>query len=275
MSSIANTLLAGAWIFSIAAPLFLLAGVIFEGIKDSRLLTSTKQAVMAKNNKLSRALAAIYGKPSALALLLFEAGLACFAKAIAYWAMSDAVVGLGWDGGVNYWGNQLGWVFTLFFVGLAAIAYFCHRGEWAFVVPYGLAAGAGALFVGTFAGTLNQVAFVVLSGGLVLLLVVAASVFAKNMCTYQIIGMVLFAVLFFFGYYLPYILSPVYTNNISTSSTLEWYLVADCVLVAWFIYAALTIMECSAVEKANLAEAEKCALMPNAGGGGSARAKNT
>lgn len=183
----------------------------------------------------------VYGRPIEAVSILTMAALACFTKALAYWAQ---FFGVGVTGPTNFWGSQLGWIFFAFFTSMALACYVCMRETWRPLMAYGFAAAAGAFFVGAFAGVANQLPFVLHGGAFALLLLIFVGLFRVRKGWMSILAIVLYGVVFTIGYALPYILSPNYVNAISILTTLWWYLITDVVVVLWFVFMVFTALEC-------------------------------
>lgn len=253
--STTTTLQAGAWIFSGFTIVALAAAFIYQALRDSdrlrrylaKLLTAEKAEV-------------ILGKPLVLVSILMLASVAFFVKALAYWAM---FYGVGVTGPSNFWGNQLGWIFFLYFSAVALALYVCMRPDWLLSVPYGFAAAAGAYFVAAFASPANQLAFVLLGGVLALLLIVFVATFKVRVGGWAWFAIIAFAVVFLIGYALPYILSPLYVNSITIATALIWYLVADCVVIVWYAIMVFTAIECAIASK-QMMSGMVCEMPPKA-----------
>lgn len=239
MATIAGTLNAGAWIFTGATVAAIAVAIILQVIKDNIRMETLRNP----DDKTAKLLAKFLHTPPTTVILLTLATVAFFTKALAYWGM---FFGVGVTG-ANFWGSQLGWIFYWYFISLSAGFYVCLRNEWFYVIPWGFAASAGAFFVATFAAPANQLAFVLLGSIMALILLVAVSLFGIRKDGWMIVEMVLFALLAFVGYVLPYILSPQYQNVLSTLNTLIWYLVADCFAIVWVVIAVATALDCAQV----------------------------
>jgi len=259
MSTIANTLLAGSYLCSVAGGVFLILAIVLQAIRNNKIWESRIRAPANNPNpsRFASAFAAIYDKPSMYIDILALAGVTFFVKAIAYWSM---FYGVGVTGG-NYWGEQLSWIISFFFIGKALTDYLCLKPDWKFVAMYAVAAIAGPLFVAAFAPAANQLAFVLLAGGWFLITVVAIWMFRDRMSTcknpdmWATIILVSFIVVFLAGYYVPYIISPSYVFAISTAATLIWYLCADFVVLVWFIVMSATALDCAEITRKLAAEA--------------------
>jgi len=259
MATIQGILNAGAWIFTGAAVVALLVAVILQIIKDNVRLESLNNPT----DKTVKILGKVLHSPPATVIILTLSGIAFFAKALAYWGM---FFGVGVTGPV-FWGSQLGWIFYWFFTSFALGLYVCLRNEWYYALPYGFAAAAGSFFVATFAAPANQLAFVLLGGVLALILIIALGVFGIRKDWAAIVSIVAYALVVFVGYVLPYILSPQYQNQITTLSTLIWYLIIDSVVVVWVVFMVITAKDCNQLEACLMKELEttpKAACAKNA-----------
>jgi len=249
MATIQGILNAGAWIFTGAAVVAIVVALILQIVKDNVRLESLNNPT----DKTVKVLGKVLHSPPATVIILTLSAIAFFAKALAYWGM---FFGVGVTGPV-FWGSQLGWIFYWFFTSFALGLYVCLRNEWYYAMPYGFAAAAGSFFVATFVAPANQLAFVLLGGVLALILIIALGVFGIRKDWKAIVAIVAFALVIFVGYILPYILSPQYQNQITTLSTLIWYLIIDCVIVLWVAFMVITAMDCGQVEAYLMKDLEK------------------
>lgn len=252
MATIANTLLAGSWLSSIAAGVFVILAITFQVMRNNQTWAAAAKGTAEKApGRMASAFAAIYNKPRMFIDILALAGLFFFIKAIAYWAL---FYGVGITG-ANFWGESLGWTISFLFFTKAISDYLCLKADWKFITMYAVAAAPGALFAGSFTGPANQLAFVILAGVWFLLFTIVIWVFRDRMSTckhpdtWATVALILFIVAFYVGYYTPFILSPVYMGTISNTATIIWYLVADFVVLVWFVILAVTAIDCSIVEK--------------------------
>lgn len=235
--SIATVLQAGAWIFTGATAAATLFALFVQVIRENYRTESFEKGSL-KWEVYSR----IYGKPLEVVSILILAALASLTKALAYWAQ---FYGVGVTGPTNFWGTQLGWIFFAFFTAMSLSTYVCLRETWRNGASWGFAAAAGAFFVAAFVATTNQLVFVLLGGVFGLLLLIAIGMFRVRRGTWAIVAIVLYALFFFIGYVLPYILSPNYMGSITILAALTWYLIADIVIVVWYVLMAFTAIECS------------------------------
>jgi len=259
---ITNTLLAGSWLSTAVSGVFIIVAIILMVMRNGKTM-SAKAAAGTNASRWAGIRAAILNKPTLAIELLTVGGVAFFVQALAYWAM---FFGIGITGGV-YWGTQLGWIFFFFFVGKALADYVCQKPDWKFFTMYAMAGVGGAHFVGDFVGAANLAGFVALGGALALFVIIEVAMFRDRFTSdcgkmdpwvTIIIGSFVLVVLV--GYYLPYILSPVFTFAISQAATLIWFLCADFLVVIWFVIAAATAMDCEAVKKALIEAGTKAAM---------------
>jgi len=244
--STATVLQAGAWIFSGFTLVALAAAFIYQALRDSSRL----QRYLSKALTAEKA-AVILGKPLVLVAILMVAAVGFAVKAIAYWAM---FYGVGVTGPNNFWGNQLGWIFYVYFAALALCWYVCMREDWLVSIPYVFAAGAGAFFANAFVAPANQLALVILGGALFLLPLFFLGTFKVRPRWLSIFMIILFGLVLLIGYGLPYVLSPLYTNSITILTALIWYLITDCVVIVWFAVMVFTAIECAESMKQMMAD---------------------
>lgn len=254
MATVAGMLNAGAWVFTGAALVALGVAVVLQIIKDNFRL----EALNNPSEKTVKILGKVLHSPPATVIILTMASVAFFTKALAYWGM---FYGVGVTG-ANYWGSQLGWIFYWYFMSFALGLYMCLRNDWYYAMPYGFAGAAGAFFVATFAPVANQLPFVLLGGVLALILLVALGLFGLRKDWQAIVAIVLFALVLLVGYALPYVLSPQYTNQITTLTAIIWYFIVDCTVALWVAFLAITAMDCVTVVS-NLEKTLECQPKPN------------
>ena len=236
MATIPGVFQAGAWAFTAITLAMFVAGIIIQQIQENQRWKSSD----------SRIVKTFLGRPTTLANILNVGALACAVKAIAYWTQ---FYGVAIGAAPNYWGTYLGWVLFLFFVGHALAIYLCMRTGWHLVSPWLLALVAGTLLAASFVPIANQLAFVLISVGLMLVALIQIGLFRIRMDWQSLVAIILLAVVYAGGYFVPYVLSPRYQITISNLASLIWYLIADFVVAAWFVFLAATALECSAVEK--------------------------
>lgn len=242
MATIPGVLQAGGWIFAGAAVVFVVIALVFQIIRENKRFEA---AVTGKIK--SEILAKIHGRPTTTVNMLMLGGLFSLVKAIAYTAM---FVNVGVTG-ANYWGSQLSWIFQMFFATMALAMFVCVRSEWRESMPYGVALVYAMFFVASFFTATNaqQLPFAILGPLIFILLVVFLGLFRVRRDGYAIVAIVLFAVVYAAGYYLPYILSPSWLVSITTLTEMIWFLITDVVVVLWFAFLAITAIECGEASK--------------------------